>query len=132
LTQVKTENREKTVMKFKIFCHSRAIGILILILCLAAPVVLPEASQAQGRYFKEEWLGSFPAYYPRGFDGYGRIDRINLEEVVIDDDFFKLAIDIRYSTPLRKHATSIPFEPGRLVGYILNQRREIESLWFIE
>ena len=122
-------------MKFNIFLHPRAMAGLILIFCLVAPVVLPETSQAQGRYFKEEWLGSFPAYYPRGFDGYGRIgriDRINLEEVVVDDAFFKLAIDARYSTPRRKHATSNAFEPGRLVGYILNERREIESLWFIE
>jgi len=112
--------------------HPRAIAGVILILCLAAPLVVPELSQAQGRYFKEEWLGAFPAYYPRGFDGYGRIDRIDLEEVVIDDSFFKLAIDIQYSTPRRKNATSNAFEPGRLVGYILNERHEIESLWFIK
>ena len=119
-------------MKFRMFFHPRVIAGVILILCLAAPVVLPEVSQAQGRYFKEEWLGLLPAYYPRGFDGYGRIDRLNLEEVVIDDAFFKLAVDVRYSTPRRKHSTSHAFETGRLVGYILNERREIESLWFIE
>ena len=119
-------------MNFRSFFHPRAIAGMILILCLTAPVALPEVSQAQGRYFKEEWLGRLPAYYPRGLDGYGRIDRINLEEVVIDDAFFKLAVDVRYSTPRRKHSTSHAFEAGRLVGYILNERREIESLWFIE
>ncbi len=119
-------------MKIRKFCHPRAIATAILILCLIAPLVLPEASQAQGRYFKEEWLGVLPAYYPRGFDGYGRIDRIDLEEVVIGDAFFKLANNVRYSTPRRQHATSHVFEPGRLVGYILNKRHEIESLWFIK
>jgi hypothetical protein len=105
---------------------------VLLILCLVAPVVLPEVSQAQGRYFKEEWLGLLPDFYPRGFDGYGHIDRITFEQVVIDDAFFKLAPDVRYSTPRRKNASINSFETGRLVGYILNDSHEIESLWFIE
>lgn len=119
-------------MPIRMLFHPRSITCVLLIICLVGPVALPEVSQAQGRYFKEEWLGLFPDFYPRGFDGYGHIDRINLEEVVIDDLFFKLALDVRYSTPRRRYATSNSFEAGRLVGYILNDRHDIQSLWFIE
>ena len=103
-----------------------------LIICLVGPVIFPQVSPAQGRYFKEEWLGRFPDFYPRGFDGYGRIDRITDEEVVIGDALFKLASNARYSTPRRPNASSGSFETGRLVGYMLNSGREIKSLWFIE
>lgn len=119
-------------MTIRMLSHPRSIACLILMICLVAPAVLPDASHAQRRYFKEEWLSALPDFYPRGFDGYGHIDRINLEEVVIDDVFFKLALDIRYVTPRRRHATSNSFEAGRLVGYILNDRHKIESLWFIQ
>lgn len=119
-------------MAIRMLFHPRAIACMILILCLVATVILPDSSAAQRRHFKEEWLGVLPDFYPKGFDGYGRIDRINQQEVVIDDIFFKLATDVSFSTPRRKKATSYAFEAGRLVGYILNDRREIKSLWFIK
>ena len=119
-------------MTIKILRNPRSIACAVLIICLVGPVIFPQVSPAQGRYFKEEWLGRLPDFYPRGFDGYGRIDRITAEEVVIDDALFKLAPDIRYSTPRRPNASSDSFEPGRQVGYILNANHEIKSLWFIE
>ena len=85
---------------------------------------------AQGRYYREEW--KLPDFYPRGFDGYGVIDRITDNEVVIGDTFFKLSFDVQYNTQRNKNTSDYSFKAGRRVAYLLNKEREIESLWLIK
>jgi hypothetical protein len=73
-----------------------------------------------------------PSHYPQRFDGMGRIDRIDRDEIVIDDTLHGLSPDIRYGTPEGRHGSSAAFKPGRYVGYMQNSRRQITSLWLIK
>ena len=88
-------------------------------------------SYAQGRFMKEEWKVS--EFYPRkGFDGYGKIERIDQEGVVIDDTVWKFSRQIRFATPRDRNAGISAFSEGDTAGYILNEEREVISLWYIE
>ena len=89
-----------------------------------------DTGYAQGRYYREEW--KLPDFYPRGFDGYGVIDRLTDNEMVISDTFFKLSADVKYNTPRSSDTSDYYFKTGRSVAYLLNEDREIESLWLIK
>jgi hypothetical protein len=82
------------------------------------------------RYYKEEW--KLPGFYPQGFDGYGHIDRLDMDEIVIDDSLLKLAYNVRYNTPRRKNTTDSDFGVGNVVGYLVNGEGQVVSLWLIE
>ena len=73
-----------------------------------------------------------PEYYPDRFDGTGRINRIAMDEVVIDDLLYRLSPYAEYATPTDRHALRAWFRVGNRVGYITNQKHEIISLWLIE
>ena len=107
---------------FLVFCT--ALGGFLLLMGLTA-----DAGQAQGRYYREQW--KLPEFYPRGFDGYGIIDRINVNEVVISDSLLKLSPKVKFNTPRSKNTSDYHFTKGRSVAYLLNENREIESLWLI-
>ena len=83
---------------------------------------------AKGR-FKPEWV--MPAHYPDGFDGWGRIDRIAEDEVVIDDRSWPLSAFVEYHSPTAMNVSRYLFSSGNLVGYLMNSKREIISLWLI-
>jgi hypothetical protein len=87
-------------------------------------------SYAQGRFLREEW--KLPDFYPRGFDGYGRIDAILKNRIIIADTGWKFARQIRFATPRDSHAGITSFSVGDTVAYLLNEKREIISLWYIE
>jgi len=87
-------------------------------------------SYAEGRFMREEW--KVPKFYPRGFDGYGKIERIGEEGVVIDDTAWKFSRQIRFMTPGDRHAGISAFSTGDTVAYLLNEKREIISLCYIE
>ena len=74
----------------------------------------------------------FPDYYPDGFNGHGPIDRIEADEVVINDTLFKLSLEVEYHTRTTQNASSAWFNAGKFVGYITNSNLEIVSLWLIE
>jgi len=105
-----------------VFCSALA-GLLLLMGLTAGK------GQAQGRYYREEW--KLPKFYPRGFDGYGVIDRISDSEVVISDSLLKLSPKVKFNTPRSKNTSDYHFTRGRSVAYLLNENREIESLWLI-
>ena len=98
------------------------MGLALFLVSMAVPVTV---RYAQGEY-------DFPDYYPPNFDRTGRIDRISLDDVVINDCLFKLSPDIKYHTPSIENASSDWFKEGKLVGYITNSRRAIVSLWLIK
>jgi hypothetical protein len=102
-------------------------GLAVVFLFSAVPV---NFSHAQGRFLREEW--KLPDFYPRGFDGYGKIESIAKEGIVIDDTALKFSQQIRYATPRDPNAGLHAFSVGDTVAYLLNQDREIISLWFIE
>ena len=102
------------------------IGLAFLFVGLWLPV---PATYAQGQGEKARAL---PEYYPDKFDGTGRIDRITVDEIVINDTLYRLSPNAKFATPKRKHALRSWFRVGNYVGYITNGKYEIISLWLIE
>ena len=57
------------------------LGLALVFLLSAVPGNFSYAQE--GRFMREEW--KVPEFYPRGFDGYGKIDTINQEGVINTD-----------------------------------------------
>lgn len=108
----------------------------VLIACIGLAIFvgglcIPASVRCEEQKVIPEWI--MPKHYPPdGFDGYGYINRISKEEVVIDDQLLKLAPLVKYVTPANKIASSFNFEVGDLVGYLKNPEHEIISMWLIE
>ena len=105
-----------------------AIGVCVALFLVT--VALPAGVSHALQGFKEGSV--IPGHYPDEFDQVGRVDRIELDEVVINDCLFKLSLDVKYHTPSIENASSAWFKEGQFVGYITNSRREIVSLWLIK
>ena len=101
------------------------IGLALFFMSIIIPsgVIL-----AKGKY-KPEWV--MPEHYPDGFDGWGRIDRIGKNELVIGDRSLPFAENVEYHTPTASDVSIAYFNSGDLVGYVLNPKRQIVSLWLI-
>jgi hypothetical protein len=114
--------------------HKRTRHVLVIWIGLAIFVgglFIPANVNSEGQKVKPELI--MPQHYPPGgFDGYGHIYRISNEEVVIDDDLFKLARSVIYVTPTNKMSSHSNFGLGDLVGYLYNSEHEIISMWLIE
>jgi hypothetical protein len=105
-----------------------------VILCLALAAfltagVIPAGVGQAERRVKGEWV--LPKHYPDGFHGYGYLDRIAQDEIIINDSVLKLAPSAIYATPGSEIAASSDFKLGDLVGYLKNAKNEVESLWLI-
>jgi len=116
----------------KIFNRRRStfwvcLGLAMVFMLSAVP---PNFSFAQGRYIREEW--KVPEFYPRGFDGYGKIETIEKDRVVINDTAWKFSRQTRFATPRDRNAGVSSFSAGDTVAYLLNEKGEIISLWYIE
>jgi hypothetical protein len=112
--------------------HHR-IGQIILGIALAliiAGICIPAGVFAGEQKIRGEWI--LPENYPQGFDGYGYINRIAADEVVIDESLFRLSPRVTYTTLNSVMAQSEDFIEGDLVGYITNSEQAIISLWLIE
>jgi hypothetical protein len=117
--------REKNRRKFA--ATALCLGLAAL---MVSGVLCGSPSYAGGKIFREEW--KLPGFYPRGFDGYGRIDMIFADRIVISDMSRKLSSSVVYGVPSSPHASKSSFQVGQMVGYLLDQRREIVSLWLIK
>jgi hypothetical protein len=101
-----------------------------VVLLMASGAIFGNYSYAGGKIFREEW--KLPDFYPRGFDGYGRIDQIFADRIVINDSLKKLSSSAVYAVPSSPHASISSFRAGNTVAYLLDQNREIVSLWLIK
>jgi hypothetical protein len=116
----------------KIFRQRRSafwicLGLAIVFMLSAVP---GNFSYAQGRFMREEW--KVPKFYPQGFDGYGKIEAIERDGIIIDDTSWKFSRQIKFATPKDRRAGITAFSVGDTVAYLLNEKREIISLWYIE
>lgn len=102
------------------------VGLALFLVTLVLPTGGVQALQG----FEDGSV--IPGHYPNKFDQIGRVDRIELDEVVINDCLFKFSPGIKYHTPSVENASSAWFKEGQFVGYITNSKREIVSLWLIE
>ena len=115
-----------TLRRKRQFLISLGLG---LVLFLGVVATLPD--NAYGRERKKEWSGFLPKNYPKRFNGMGYVDSIALNEIVIDDIFYKLSPRVSYHIPNRGSASRGWFSVGKRVGFITNSKREITSLWLI-
>ena len=106
------------------------LGLAMVFLLSAVPASFSYAQEGEGRHMREEW--KVPEFYPRGFDGYGKIDTIDQNGVVIDDTIWKFSRQVQFATPRDRNAGITNFSVGDTVGYLLNEEREIISLWYIQ
>ena len=106
------------------------ITFIIVAVLLIVGVALPIGTSYAQRKVKGEWI--MPKHYPDGFDGMGYIDRIGKDEIVINDcSYYRFSPFVQFSTPTRKRASRSQFRPGDLVGYIANQKKQIEALYLL-
>ncbi len=73
----------------------------------------------------------YPGHQHR-FDGIGRVDRISRGEVVIDDRTFKFSKRVHFNAPGRHDVPRVWVREGDIVGFILNARKEVDSIWIME
>ncbi len=102
------------------------LGLALFLLSVGIPADL---SHAQKRYKPEVVL---PPVYPNGFDGYGRIETLEENGVVIQDVFLRLTPSVTFHPPTNMDSTAAEFNTGDLVGYLTNPEGEITSLWLIQ
>ena len=103
------------------------LGLVMVFVLSAVP---GDFSYAQGGFMREDW--KVPEFYPSGFDGYGKIDTIDQDGVVIADTVWKFSGQVQFATPRDRNAGISSFSEGDTAGYILNGEREVISLWYIE
>lgn len=101
------------------------MAALVLIAGLSLPGSLCHAKNAA----KGEW--AFPDHYPKKFDGQGHIYSIGKDRIVIDDRSFGFAGYRIFSTPTRRQVSKSHFNPGDLVGYLVNEKKQIEGLYLL-
>ena len=102
-----------------------AVGIT---LCIAGLVIPSDPSFAQRRQ-KPEWV--MPAHYPEWFHGFGRIGLITAERVVINDFDFRFSTYVEFHSPEEKNVSRYLFTVGKMVGFLLNENKEITSMWLL-
>ena len=104
-------------------------GILVFLALIV--FLMPVSAGHTQQKHKGEWI--FPENYPLGgFDGWGTINRLATEEVVIDDVLYALSPSVTYHFPAASDVPASWFKPGHLVGFLKNTAGEIISLWRIE
>ncbi len=96
---------------------------------LALSLITPDPSIAQRKYRPEMLL---PSHYPEVFDGYGRVDRIEGEEIVINDRLFKLSPRFSFATKTSTRAAGELLKVGDTVGFKISADSHVISLWLIE
>jgi hypothetical protein len=104
------------------------IGLALCFISMAA-ASRPGYAQSQ-RKVKPEMV--LPKTYPDGFDGWGFLDRISTGEAVINDSLYRVAPNVEYHTPKDRLATMYSFRPGDVVGFIMDERRQIVSFWLLQ
>ena len=124
---MKNKSTSKLLFTGQIFSYLALIWVAVFI---ATSINNPADALAQGK-FKPEWR-DMPTYYPDGFDGWGKIDRISDTEIVVDDRLLVFALLVKCSTPVMRETSTASFRKGDEVGYILNSDKEVVSLWLIK
>ena len=102
------------------------ICIAVLLIAASGPL-----NDSCGRNLvKPEWL--MPDHYPEGFHGWGRIGYIDSKEIVINDIVFVLSPFIEYNSTAYLNDSIYLFTLGKNVGFLLDNKDEVTSLWLIE
>jgi hypothetical protein len=108
----------------------RKIWIYFLFPCLMVLTMMaPDPSLAQRKYRPEMVL---PSHYPSEFDGFGRVDRIEGDEIVINDRLLRLSPRFTFSTKTSQRAAREILKVGDMVGFKKGSDGQVVSIWFID
>ena len=102
----------------------------IALALIVGGICFPAGAVAGEQKIMGEWI--LPEHYPKGFDGYGYINRIAADVAVIDEMLIRLSPRVTYSTLISVMAVREDFTEGDLVAYITDSEQAIVSLWLIE
>jgi len=104
----------------------RLSGIRVLIVVIALFWIIPQiTSSAEGE--KPIYPG-----YPLSFDGTGSLDGMSKDKIVVNDGSFMLASDAIFNQPDFLNSGPKGFRTGDTIGFVLNSKGEIESVWLIQ
>ena len=102
------------------------LGLLVLLVGIMLPAGACRAQDSR----HDGWI--LPDHYPDRFSGHGCIDRLEGDEIVIDDRLYRLASDATYHTFQNQYASRSHFRKGLRVGFINDANKRIGSLWYID
>jgi hypothetical protein len=108
----------------------KEILILLVFLSMAGPSCFLGAqnARAQARYRPEMTL---PSHYPEFFDGFGRVDRIEGDQIVINDRLLRLSSRFTFSTMQSQRAPRELIKEGDIVGFVLNSSKEVTGIYLL-
>lgn len=78
--------------------------------------------------------GEMPVHpgFPAQFDGHGIIDAIFRKAVVVDDAKWAFAPQVSFKAPSAAWASRRSFSKGDYVGFLLDSKGLVKSLWLIQ
>lgn len=110
--------------------HNKKRRVLIKIgICLMAVGLLVGVSAVQGEARERTDL---PKHYPDEFDGRGVIERIETDEIVINDRLYRFSNYPVFNTLTSVNVSIDQFHAGDSVYFIKNDKGEIKSLWLMK
>ena len=92
-------------------------------------ISIPAGVTSARSLHKGDWIQ--PSGYPVGFHGWGRLDRVGPDSVIIDDTQYHLAVAAAYHTTEMRDVPFSDLKAGAVIGFMLNAEDEIISLWLI-
>ena len=110
-------------------CKARANTSVILIVVIGICLFLAMPALAGSKVFKGEWRT--PQGYPNGFNGYGQLDQITPDVVIVDDIQLPLSPNATYHIPISRYTRPTSIKVGDRVGYLKDRHGRIISLWKI-
>ncbi len=118
-------------VKIKKFINKTSSVLLIIgLLASIFTITLPTNVLLASDRVKPEW--QMPKHYPDGFDGWGTLNRIDSESIIVDDTQMPLSKFAVFNTPDSTNVRFSWFHEGDKVGYILDKKSNlVESVWLI-
>ena len=102
------------------------LSVTVLIL-LSLLIIVPTAS-AESNNASRRMVAN---HYPDRFDRIGMINVTDKGGVVVNDMYVSFAPHVKFMTPNNERSSIQPFRPGQMVGYILNDQKQITELCLI-
>ncbi len=107
--------------------HIMGLGVVLALAMLICGIPADGEAASAEEILNQEII--YPDYYPERFDGRGRIDRIEKDEITIDDSFYKLSKHTKCGTLKKRRIKKSQLLEGDIVGFVTNDKGEIVSLW---
>ena len=108
---------------------------LVLAFFLLATVWTGPVGAADGKARNESAAKDIQAsrdHIPLSYDGFGVIDNIGKDQLIINDSVKKLSPMVTYHDQTGRYTSSTEFKVGTRVAYQVNKQREITVLYLFD